>query len=152
MEQEIDLGRYIIKFLLGYTVGLILLSIVFYILDLDSNSGASIGVLIGAAVYTVGKFIQENKRVPNKQEKSKLVWSSIAITWGVSLFLMVAFVLFLEGTKGLADLTELVAEINSVILVGVIVFVTLLNWALLSYSYGGLAKRQFATLQKKGKI
>jgi len=152
MEQEIDLGRYIIKFLLGYTVGLILLSVVFHIFDIDSNTGASFGVLIGAAVYAVSKFIQENKRVPNKQEKSKLVWSSLAITWVVSLLLMAAFVFFLEGAKGLADLTQLVIELNTMILLGVVVFVTLLNWAVLSYSYGGLAKRQFASLQKKGKI
>ena len=152
MEQEVDLGSYIIKFLLGYTVGLILLSVAFHILDIDSNTGASIGVLFGAAIYAVGKFIQDNKRVPNKQEKSKLVWSSVAISWLVSLLLMFVYILFLDGAKGLADVTQMVAGINTMILFGVVVFVTLLNWAVLSYSYGGLAKRQFASLQKKGKI
>ena len=152
MEQNINITKYIVKFSLGYVFGLIALTVIFHIFDLDSNSGASIGVLIGAAVYAVGKFIQENKRVPNKEEKSKLVWSSLIISWGVSILLLIAAVLILDGQQGLADLFLLVEELNAAIIAGVLFFVTLLHFAVLSYSYGGLAKIQYRGLQKKGKI
>ena len=152
MEQDIDITKYIIKFSLGYVFGLIALAAIFYILDLEGNSGASIGVLIGAAMYAGGKFIQENKRVPNKKEKSKLVWLSLISSWVVSTFFLIAAVLILDGQQGLTDLSLLVEELNAVIITSVLLLVTLLHFAILSYSYGGLAKKQYLGLQKKGKI
>lgn len=149
MEQDVAMGNYIIKFILGYTIGLVLLSAIFHIFELEGNSGASIGVLIGVAIYVVGKFIQDHKRVPDKKEKSKLVWSSLVMSWLISIALLIVYVFVVDGGKGLSDLRQLLAEINMIVMVGVIAFVTLINWALLSYSYGGLARKQFEKSKKE---
>lgn len=152
MKQDVAITKYTIKFGVVYTIGLIVLSAIFYIFDLDHSSGASIGVLIGAAMYAAGKFIQDNKRVPSKNEKSKMVWSSFVILWLVSVMLLLIVVLIIGGNQGLTELTQLAAKLNVAIVVGVTIFVSLVYLAILYYSYGGLARKQFDGLKKKGKI
>ncbi len=152
MEQSVDLTKYIIKFGITYTIGLIALFLISYIFDLDLGSGASIGVLAGSAVYSVGKFIRDNKRIPSKKEKSKMVWSSFAVSWLVPIFLLFIAVLVLGGGQGLAELSSLAAQANVAIIAGISIFVSLIYLAILYYSYGGLAKKQYDVLKKKGKI
>jgi len=38
-------------------------------------------ILVIPALYTVFKFIKENKRAPNKSEKKKLTYFSVIILW-----------------------------------------------------------------------
>jgi len=141
MDQEVDVTKYIIKFGVAYIIGLVVLLVIFGIFELDHSSGASIGVLIGAAIYAVGKFIQENRRVPSKSEKSKLVWSSFIISWLASVLLFIIVVLITSGTQGLSNLSQITTQLNISIIVGAAVFMSLIYLAVLYYSYGGLAKR-----------
>lgn len=152
MEQNIVINKYIIKFSIAYAIGLVAITAIFIIFDLDHSSGASIGVLIGAAMYSVGKFIEENKRIPNKIEKSKLVWLSLISSYITSIVLAVIVISLLDGIQGLAELAKLIEKLNVVIIVGATVVVSLIYFVVLSWSYGGLAKKQYEGLQKKGKI
>lgn len=152
MEKDVEVKSYIVKFGMAYTIGLIALSAIFQYFDLDHSTGASIGVLLGAAMYAVGKFIQDNKRIPSKKEKSKMVWTSFLISWVVSILLLVAIVLILGGGRGLGELAQLAEELNITIITGSIIFVSLLYLAVLYYSYGGLAQKQYEGLKKKGKL
>lgn len=152
MEQNIVINKYIFKFSVTYAIGLIALTAIFNIFDLDHSTGASIGVLIGAAMYSVGKFIEENKRIPNKAEKSKLVWLSLISSFITSIILAVIVISVLDDAQGLAELAKLLEKLNVVILSGATIFVLLIYFAVLSWSYGSLAKKQYEGLQKKGKI
>ncbi len=152
MEQPIDINKYIYKFSIVYAIGLIALTAIFNIFDINHSSGVSIAILIAAAMYTVGKFIEENKRTPNKKEKSKLVWSSLIVSWVLSIILAIVIVLALNGTQGLFEISKLAEQLNIIVIAVILFVVSLLYFAVLSWSYGGLAKKQFEGLQKKGKI
>jgi len=152
MEQNIVINKYIIKFNIAYAIGLVAITAIFIIFDLDHSLGASIGILIGAAMYSVGKFIEENKRIPNKIEKSKLVWLSLISSYITSIVLAVIVILLLDGIQGLTELSKLIEKLNIVIIAGATVVVSLIYFVVLSWSYGGLAKKLYESLQKKGKI
>ncbi len=149
MEQDVGIGKYVLIFglvNLGLLVGL---DILFFLLDVESNSGATIGALMGAGVAAVSRFIQDNKRIPNPSEKTKLVWLSYLASWIVSLILVGVFVV-LSGEGG--ELMEIVKSINVVILIVVIVFLSVFYVGALYLTYGYVARKQFEGLQKKGKI
>ncbi len=71
MEQNAGVGKYIFRFGLVHLAILVGLSIVFTILEIESNSGVTIAALIGAAAVAVSKFIQDNKRAPKLVRKNK---------------------------------------------------------------------------------
>ena len=154
MEQNVEVKKYIVQFGVVYTIGLIALYVIFMIINLDSNSGsgASIALLFASAIYSVGKFIQDNKRVPNKNEKSKLVWITLLTAIIVSAALVVIVGVIFGGVVGLSEMFHALSTLPLSIMVGIIFFVTLLHFVILSYGYGGFASKQFDALKKKGKI
>ena len=152
MEQDVNINRYIFKFSIAYFVGIIALAVILHVFELEHNSGASIAVLIGAAMYCVGKFIEENKRIPNKSEKSKMIWFSLLASWLISIIQLFIIVLIVDGAPILAELSSLIEKLNITIITGIVIFVSLIYFAILSWSYGSLAEKQLVALQKKGKI
>lgn len=152
MAQGANLNRYIIKFSIAYIIGLVALTVVFYFFEFSLNSGMSAAILLGAAMYAAGTFVEENKRVPTKIEKSKLVWLSLVISWTISITLSMVFLLIMGGMEVLIELLYLGGEQNIVILIGALLFVSLLYFLALSWCYGGFAKKQYEALLKKGKI
>jgi len=152
MKQAVGLNRYIVIFTIAYTIGLIALAALFYFFEFGQNAGASIGVLIGAAMYAGGKFIQEQKRIPTKEERSKLVWQSLGITWLVSVTLLAVTVLALDGEQDWTALTKQLDGFSLGLLAGAGAIVSLVYWWVLSFSYGGLTRRQFEGFLRRGKI
>ncbi|HHJ16026.1 MAG TPA: hypothetical protein ENJ80_04945 [Gammaproteobacteria bacterium] len=102
VEQEVTVTRYIIRFGIVYTLGLIALSVVFTIFDLDHNTGASTGLL--------------------------------------------------GEEQGLAEIVPRADQLSIPLIAGVFGFVSLMYLAVLEYSFGGLAKKHYAGLKKKGKL
>jgi len=152
MIQDVKVTQYIFKFGIIYAIGLSAISAISFVFDLDVGTGATIGLFVASAIYTVSQFIQDNKRIPNKNEKSKMVWFSFLVSWVVSVCLFVATLLILDGEQGLIALYELATELNIPIILGIFVFISLLHLAFLFYCYGGLAQKQYNSLKKKGKI
>ncbi len=150
--ESIGIRKYIITYGVCYTIGLVAVIGVLKLLELEGNSGVSIGVLIGSAMYAASKFISDNKRVPNKAEKSKLVWQSFLVSWLVSLILLLIIVASIIDLEEIPKLSEDITQTNIAIIMGATVFASLIQWGILTYSYGSLAKKQYATLVKKGKI
>ena len=152
MEQDVKIRKYVIKFCCAYALGLIAVSLTLYFLNIDTNSGASVALLFGGAVYAAGKFVEDNKRIPNKQEKSKLVWLSLFSCWGLSIASSIVIVLAIAGFDGLLYIYAIFKSMNFLIILGLFMFVSLLYFLILSWCYGGFAKRQLKNLQKKGKV
>jgi hypothetical protein len=152
LEHNINLSSYTIRFAIAYCIGLIIVAGIFYIFDLEHSSGASVGVLIGAAMFSASKFIQDNHRLPSKTEKSRLIWQSFLVSWLVTLVLLLVMVIALGGLQVLAEMSQLASRLSVTIVAGVIIFASLVQWAVLYFSYGSLAKKQYEALVKKGKI
>jgi len=56
------------------------------------------------------------------------------------------------GEQGLTETLPRTDQWSIPLIAGVFGFVSLLYLAILEYSYGGLAKKQYAGLRKKGKL
>jgi uncharacterized membrane protein len=149
VEQNINIGKYVLRFALAHLVLLVGLGILTTLLGIESNSGATIGALMGAAIIAVSKFIQDNKRVPTKGEKRKLVWFSYLASWVVSLLLFAVFIITLEEGD---EIMQIVIEIGAPLLLGVTAVLTLFYVGALYLAYGFMANKQLEALQKKGKI
>jgi hypothetical protein len=152
VEQDIKVSQYIIKFCFAYALVSVAAFAILYFLDIDANSGVSVAVLIGGAMYAAGKFLEDNKRIPNKQEKSKLVWLSLFSCWGLSIASSIVIVLAIAGFDGLLYIYAIFKSMNFLIILGLFMFVSLLYFLILSWCYGGFSKRQLKNLQKKGKV
>ncbi|MDI4638240.1 MULTISPECIES: ABZJ_00895 family protein [Halomonadaceae] len=152
MEQDVKINKYVIKFCFAYALGSVAAFAILYFLDMDANSGVSAAVLIGGAVYAAGKFVEDNKRIPSKREKSRLVWLSLFSCWGLSIASSIVVVLSVAGFDGLLYIYAIFKSMNFLIVLVLFMFFSLLYFLVLSWCYGGLAKRQLKNLKKKGKI
>jgi len=150
--ESVPIKKYIIHFSVVYIVVMVVLHGILALLDLEGNSGALLAILMGAAAYTASKFIKDNKRVPNKIEKSKLVWLSFGVSWVISIVFVVFFVALMFEKEDWLALKTLISEMSGLILWGAVIFTSFIQWASLSYGYGSLAKKQYTALLKKGKI
>ncbi|MBW9260725.1 MAG: ABZJ_00895 family protein [Candidatus Thiodiazotropha sp. (ex. Lucinisca nassula)] len=93
MEENVTIGKDVIWFAVINLALTVCFSIVLILLEIDSNTSAIIASLVGAAMIAGSKFIQDHKRVPNRSEKTKLVWLSYLTSWLVSLLLLSGFIL-----------------------------------------------------------
>ncbi|MEW8254317.1 MAG: ABZJ_00895 family protein [Candidatus Thiodiazotropha taylori] len=149
MEENVTIGKYIIWFAIVNLALTVCFSIALILLEIDSNTSAVIGALVGAAMVAGSKFIQDHKRVPNRSEKTKLVWLSYLTTWLVSLVLLGGFVMTTnEGSKRL----EVMRSISIGDIDAVIVFFSIVILGTLTLSYGLLARKQLESIKKKGAI
>lgn len=148
MEQDVNVSKYVIRFGLVNLALLVGLSMVFALLDIESGSGVTLGALMGAAIFAVAKFIQDNKRVPSSSEKTKLVWFSYLTSWLVSLIIVnISVTLTSEHYQVINFMRS-----NPLIIIGILVFLTVFYVAVLYMSYGYLARKQFESMKKRGKI
>ncbi|WP_444916564.1 ABZJ_00895 family protein [Microbulbifer sp. JMSA003] len=149
MEDQVRLGKYAFRFAAIYLLLLVGMAIVLSILEIDSNSGATMGALMGSAMATAIKFVQDNKRPPTKSEKNRLALISLLASWIVSLLLM--SILLLAGSPG-AEILESIKSVNLMIIITIVVVLSLIYFLVLSFSYGYLAKKQYEAMLKQGKI
>jgi len=147
-----DIKPYILRFGITYMTGIVILSVTFIFFNLDHSIGASIAVLMGSALLTVTKFIQNHKRVPTKREKTIFVLTSIILAWIISLLLMVFTALISGGQDAIFDLVNMVLKIGVPIIISTSIFITILYLAVLSYSYGSFANKQYESMKKKKNI
>jgi hypothetical protein len=145
-DQDVAIMSYIVKFVFAYSVMLIPISSIFSIFELGNSYGAPFGIFIGAAMYAAGKFVRDHKRIPNKNEKSKMVWSSFIILWLLSISSLLIVVLVIDGHQGITQLIQLAIETDLTITVSIALILSLLYLSILSYSYGGYAKKRFNRL------
>lgn len=152
-EQEVNLTTYIVRFSIIYVCFMICMGFIMALLPFDSNSGGTAASLIIAAMFTVIKFIKDHKRIPNKSEKMKLTLFSFLASWIVSIFLVGLFVAVSGEGRQLVDLIK---SINITMFLGIFIVVlivtSLISFGSLYFTYGFIAKKQFQTLQRKGKI
>ncbi len=149
MEQEISVIKYVFRFAVAYLVLLVVLGVLAVLLNMDSNTGASIGALVASAIMVISKFVQENKRIPSVSEKKKLVWFSYLACWAVSIVL---FAVFIVISGEVEEVVEFLTTVNMPVAIGAIVFVSIFYLGILDLSYGYMARKQFEGLRKKGKI
>ena len=152
MDQNVDVLNYVIRFSIAYFLLLIVLGVFLTLLNIGGSTGGSIGALLGAVIFAVYKFVEDNKRIPNKTEKTKLVWLSFSASWLISILIMSIVIVFIEGISGFINLVSIFSQLSSVIIIGSSVFISIVYLIALSFGYGSFAKIHIKVLQMKGKI
>lgn len=149
MEENVKIGKYILRYAVVHLLLLVGISIILGLLEIEPNSGVTIGALMGAAMAVIMKFIQDNKRPPNKSEKNYLVWLSLLVSIAISLLLS-SVVLFFSGE--VRELFEMLASIGYFVFVFILLFVSVVCFCVLWFSYGYFAKKQYEAMLKYGKL
>lgn len=111
------------RFLAVYVVLMICASFALRFFGIASNSGVSIGILIGAVMWPCISFCMKNKRYFTAQEKSKVVWGMI----GINLLLQLVF-------GGAALAAE--GKLNISALAFVLIFSALIHSLTIAYTMG----------------
>ena len=151
MTESIVISKYIKLFSIVYFLFLVVFGIALTLLDIDGNAGTSIGSLVASIFIAVSRFVEDNKRIPNKTEKSKLVWYSFFSSWTISLLLFLAVVLFYGGIASFEFISDI--SLDNLITFGVVFFVISLIYLVgIYFCYGSFAKTALKSLQKKEKF
>ncbi len=149
MENQVKIGKYVILYGILHFLILLGAELFFAFFEIESNSGMSVGAIIGSAMFVAIKFIKDNKRPPNKEEKYNLVLMSLLASWIVSFLLLGIFAIIFGQ---LALIIDFVNSINIFVLLGIFMFVSVLYFLVLLLSYGFLARKQYEGMAKKGNI
>jgi len=149
MEGQVKIGKYVALYGGVHFVILLGAELFFAFFEIESNSGMSVGAIIGSAMFVSIKFIKDNKRPPNKEEKYNLVLMSLLASWVVSFLLLGVFALVFGQV---AQIIDFIKSINIFVLLGIFLFVCVLYFLVLLLSYGYLARKQYEGMAKKGNI
>jgi hypothetical protein len=140
VEEVIGVKKYIIRFVIAYILLIFIISIIEILFSIDTTDTTSsfIASIMGASMYTILKFIENNKRIPYNSEKIKLVWLSLFVIW---IHLLISFILNYDTLK----INYLWSSLT-LLVVSIILYITL------NFIYGRFAKIQYNIMKQKGKI
>ncbi len=148
-NENIHIGKYILRFAVVYLFVTLIVAAVLIIVDLNNNSLSPV-ILMLSAMMAGEKFIKDNKRLPNSSEKVKLISYSLLVAWLISFFL-VGVTMFISPEL-LQVVQELISSLSYTIILGTILVISLLMILMLWFGYGFLTTRQLKALEKKGKL
>jgi len=133
LKKEIKIKKYGIIYAFLFVIVIILLNTLALVFEFD-NSGNIVGALFTSAGFTISKFVKDNKRIPSKIEKSKLIWISIIASWLIIILFTFSFSMFSLETASFG-------LVKSLILLTFILFYTLFMFCIVSFLYGFFATR-----------
>lgn len=125
----------------------ILLSVVGLFIDIGSGPAFIMPIL--AAITTGQYFVKDHSRIPDAGEKKRLVWGSLAISWGTSLIFAAIFVVLQGITSDLTEFRKMASDSGFIFFMLIILAVIfLMSYALTSWAYGGLLTKMAAKMNK----
>ena len=138
--------KYIIYFSLAYIAAMVLMAVIIYFFDIPN--GASVASIMAAGVATASKFVQDQQRVPNAEEKKQLIWGCLISSILISLTSSVIVVLAIFQTLSVFSLLKEVP----LWVIGLAFGLTfLIHYALLALSFGWMSNNVLKGLEKKKK-
>lgn len=136
---------YLLVFSAVYTIATILFGCVSIFINVSSSS-SSIPILLAAGFFTSWHFVKREQRIPNKNEKTQLIWGSIACTFIIST-IFVFIVAFALGQSKIW--IELLLNAPIWIWIFAISFMILIEFITFYIGYGWYAKKCLIDLNKK---
>lgn len=135
-------------YLLVFSVVYIIATILFGILSMLVNVSSSTGVpiLLAASFFTSGLFVKREQRIPNKNEKTQLIWGSIACTFIISIILVFLVSIALAQTTIWIELIQNVPIWVWLLATSLMIVIEFLVFYL---GYGWFAKKCLNDLNKK---
>lgn len=130
-----------------------LFNIILLLISLMVEFGSSLSFLTAfiAAIVVGQMFVKDQRRAPSSVEKKRLVWASLVISWGSSLFLTVLALVFMAWAgENMAFFSQISASggLIAMVLVAILVLFAI-SYAMTSWAYGGLTRKFAAIIQNK---
>ena len=151
-EEKANLWPALLQFSVTYLALSAVVAAVLTFFDLNSNTGLSIGVLMGATGVAARKFVIDHHRALQRGEQLRFALLAIVVTMLLTLLQVAAVIVIfikLEELPQLAAEAQAWAADNTTLLVFIVVFVVLLFFAVLYFAAGWFsrwfAKRLAAT-------
>ncbi len=117
---------------------------------IEIGNGPGIMVPFIAAMTTGQYFVKDHFRIPDAAEKKRLVWGSLAISWGASIIVAVIFVALQAIVGDLSSLKQMVSSGGfMLIMLLILAVVFLISYAMTSWAYGGLLNKLAAKINNK---
>ena len=151
-DKVFKLYDYTLRFALIYSLYLIVLSSLKYQADVPYTSVFAIIAIILSAKFASIKFFTEQKREFSKPERFKMMWSSWAMAWFITIIITVLSTAFFKGKEELNDLVVVFSAMPTLTFILSILGTSIFVFGLLFLSYGFLASKEFASLKRQEKI
>lgn len=146
--MSINVRQYILRFSLIYTVTLVAAVTITAAIDMDGNSSLQLIIIMMSGMLASDKFIKDNMRVPNKTEKRRLVLGSFVCANLISCILL-AIHYFASDTETQTAYIELLQRVLPLIFAGLFAVAFIIELMLLSYTFGGMAKKTLEAYEKR---
>lgn len=130
----------------------LLFNVILFAVSFFIDFGSSLSFLTAfiAAISTGQLFVKDQLRAPNLVEKKRLVWASLAISWGSSLVLTIIALLFMAWAgENMAFLNQtLHSGVFMLMMLAILSVLFLLSYAMTRWAYGGMANRLALKIRK----
>lgn len=145
MDSTTNIVKYLGIFGAIYLCTLIVMAVISAFFDGISSTGVGLVMLYLSGQLTAIRFVKNERRLPEKTEKRKLVWGSVLLSFALSILLAGVVILSEAGQEGFKELVVL-GERPLFVWTIIILVVVLIHWGLLSLAYGRGVKK-YATSQ-----
>lgn len=135
-----NMAKYLGIFGLIYLGTLIVITVIFSFFEGASSSVVNLVMLYLSGQLTAMKFVKDEKRLPEKAEKRKLIWGSVLLSLILPILLAGAGIWLGAGAGGFEQFAAL-GNIPSFFWALIILVVVLIHWGLLSLAYGRALKK-----------
>ena len=149
MEQKTSLSPYVVRFSWVYAAFSIVALIIISLLQMSSNTGLAIGILMASAIAAGQKFITDNKRVLRLDEKLRMTFFSLLVVILFSTILAFG-ALSWAGVELQSFFDELIGSLSSRAIVGIVALVVLANFAALYLAYSFVLNMIYKGMVKRG--
>jgi hypothetical protein len=149
---KLRLSNYALRYGFIFAFYLIVLAILKYQAGVNYISVFAIIALILSAKFTSIKFFTDQQRFYTKEEKTKIIWSSWALTWFISIIVTVLSTYELAGKAALDELVYMFSSMPTLTFILVLFAASVTAFALLFVSYSFLANKEFESLKRQDKI
>lgn len=130
----------------------LLFNVILFAVSFFIDFGSSLSFLTAfiAAISTGQLFVKDQLRAPNLAEKKRLVWASLAISWGSSLVLTIIALLFMAWAgENMAFLNQILhSGVFMLMMLAILGVLFLLSYAMTRWAYGGMANRLALKIRK----
>ncbi len=151
MEQQTSLRPYVIRFAFVYVAFSIAAIVLVSLLQMSSNTGLAIGILMASAVAAGQKFITDNKRVFRTGEKLRMAFYSLLFALCLSALLLVGFLAW-SGIAIEGFLQEMIGALSLRAITGIVALVFIGHFGALYLAYSFIVNAVHKGMVKRGEI
>ncbi|MDD5359290.1 MAG: ABZJ_00895 family protein [Sulfurovaceae bacterium] len=150
MEENVNVKKYILIFGLIYFIASLIFIYIETYFKFNRHWFFSIETILGAMI-AVSFFILDNHRIPNKFEKSKLIWQSIVVVIFIDMLIGIVQVFyfnisFAPAFKNLSTASTALASF--IIIIVALLVIGIPAYIALFLIYGYYAKSQHKNIEK----